>query len=88
MLNNQLPWSHWIADPAERPPRTAIDRVEHHLASTTTAGEAAQEANDLLTRRDELGRTYHDITHYRARALDTDRNQSREQNRDVGLDLS
>ncbi len=85
MLNNHLPWSHRLADPAERPARTAIDRVEHHLASTTAAGEAAQEASDLLNRRDELGRTYHDITHYRARALDADRDRSR--GTDVGLDL-
>lgn len=85
MLNNQLPWSHRLADPAERPARTALDRVEHHLASTTAAGEAAQEANDLLTRRDELGRTYHDITHYRDRVIDTDRERSR--GTDVGLDL-
>ncbi|MGV0740524.1 hypothetical protein ABQF35_29635 [Mycobacterium syngnathidarum] len=57
MLNNQLPWSHRLVGSAERPVRTAIDGAEHHLARTNATGDAAQEANDLLTRRDELGRT-------------------------------
>jgi hypothetical protein len=54
MLHNQLPWAQRIADPADRAKPTAIDRAEHHLASTTDTSTAAQQAPDLLTRRDQL----------------------------------
>jgi conjugative relaxase-like TrwC/TraI family protein len=86
MLHNQLPWAQRIADPADRAKPTAIDRAEHHLASTTDNSPAAQEAHDLLTRRDGLARTYDDMTNYRARTVSTDR--SRQHRSDVELDLS
>lgn len=84
MLHNQLPWAHRIADPADRAKPTAIDRAEHHLASTTAHSATAQDAHDLLTRRDQLARTYDDITNHRARSLHTepDRNRGTE----LGLD--
>ncbi|MBN3459738.1 relaxase domain-containing protein [Mycobacterium sp. DSM 3803] len=87
MLHNQLPWAQSIraadVDPPEQT-RTAIDRVEHHLASTTDTSPAAAEAVRLIERRDDLRREHDYLTGTRGRAT-IDR--SRDRSRDAGLDL-
>lgn len=88
MLHNQLPWAQRIADQPGRAATTptAIDRAEHHLATTNDHGAPAIEATDLLTRRDQLRRNHEYLTADRRPAA-IDREQERTHSRDIGLDL-
>ncbi|MFV8268287.1 MobF family relaxase [Mycolicibacterium peregrinum] len=87
MLHNQLPWAQRIgtADTDQsQQTRTAIDRAEHHLASTTDSSPEATQAADLINRRDALRHEHDYLAGARGRAT-IDR--SRERSRGAGLDL-
>ncbi len=87
VLTTNLPWAQHLGTP--NPNRyqasTALERVEHHLATTTGDSPAHAEAAALLQRRDAVIRHYQyltaDITHSRSSGRD------RSRDRDHGLDL-
>lgn len=85
MLHNQLPWAQRIGTAGtdqSQQARTAIDRAEHHLASTTDTSPEATQAADLINRRDALRHEHDYLAGTRGRAIiDHDRS------RGVGLDL-
>ena len=61
-----------------------MQRVEHHLATTSTAGGAENaEAAQLLNRCDQLLEHYRDLTTDRIRDTSADRSRGR----DRGLEL-
>lgn len=87
MLHNQLPWSQRIGTTdteQSQQARTAIDRAEHHLASTNDTSPEAIQATELINRRDELRHEYDYLAGARGRAT-IDR--GRERGRSAGLDI-
>ena len=77
-------------DPDHRPPRTATERAEHHLATTNTPSPERNRAAELLRQRARVLAELREIAAIPERlAAITERNRTRgrHQNRDAGLEL-
>ncbi|WP_369736410.1 MobF family relaxase [Mycobacterium servetii] len=95
VLDHLLPWAQQLGTPdvSHQRPRTAIERADQHLATTTGVELSKhQAARELLHRRDRLLEHFHDMCRAEER-LDTigarDRTRARNKNRgrDYGLEL-
>jgi len=92
VLSNDLPHTQQLGtpDPERRPPRTAIDRAEHHLAATNAPSPAQNRAVQLLHQRNHVLAHLRDIatTATRLDAIaERDRARGRHQDRGNGLGL-
>jgi hypothetical protein len=87
VLAGQLPWAQQLGTPDPHHPQrgTAMQRTEHHLATTTGADtDQHTQARQLLARRDQLTDHYRSATQ---RSTHHDRDQHRDRDRDTGLEL-
>ena len=81
VLSTNLPWAQHLG-PSECPMATAIERVEHHLATTSGAGRDRERAAELLGRRQEI------LEHYRELTAEHDRScGGNDRGRDIELGL-
>ncbi len=94
VLTNDLPHTQHLGtpDPAQRQPRTAIDRAEHHLAATSAPSPDRNRAAHLLRQRSHALAQLRDIatTADRLDAIakrDRTLTHDRERHRSNGLDL-
>ncbi|MCV7093342.1 AAA family ATPase [Mycobacterium interjectum] len=92
VLSNDLPHTQQLGtpDPERRPPRTAIDRAEHHLAATNAPSPAQNRAVQLLHQRNHVLAHLRDIatTATRLDAIaERDRARGRHQDRGNGIGL-
>jgi conjugative relaxase-like TrwC/TraI family protein len=81
-LANHLPWAQQLG-PSEHPMTTAIERVEHHVATTSGAGPDREHAAELLRRSQRIVERYRELT------ADHDRScggNDRGRDIDLGLD--
>jgi conjugative relaxase-like TrwC/TraI family protein len=62
-LTHQLPWTQHLGtpDPHHQQPHTALDRAEHHLATTNTTSPTGTQATQLLARRNHIMDRLRDI---------------------------
>jgi conjugative relaxase-like TrwC/TraI family protein len=78
VLANNLPWAQQLGQ-SDHTTATAIDRVEHHLATTSSGGPDRQQAAELLQRRRQT------VEHYRHLTADPDRSRERDdRSSDIG----
>jgi uncharacterized membrane protein YccC len=81
VLANNLPWARHLG-PRDHPTATAIDRVAHHLATTSGIDRDREQAAEMLERRQEILERYRELT--------ADHDRSRERNdrdRDIGYGI-
>jgi hypothetical protein len=81
VLANNLPWARHLG-PRDHPTATAIDRVAHHLATTSGTDRDREQAAEMLERRQEILERYRELT--------ADHDRSRERNdrgRDIGYGI-
>ena len=85
VLATNLPWAQQLGTPAPNQQRTAtaMDRAEHHLATTAATDIYHAEAARLLHRRNHLINRYRDLT----KDLSANRAQSTSRDRGSGLEL-
>jgi conjugative relaxase-like TrwC/TraI family protein len=94
VLTNNLPSAQHIGTPDQqhRPPATAIQRAEHHLAVTSGTSAARNQAAQLLDGRNQILDRLYEIADTTAEidaivARQTERERTRGCHRDHGLDL-
>lgn len=92
VLTNDLPHTQHLGntDREHRQPRTAIERAEHHLATTNTPSPEQNRAASLLRERSRVLAELRDIAAVPQRLAEiTERNRarSRDQDRGSGLEL-
>ncbi|HUO38766.1 MAG TPA: AAA family ATPase, partial [Mycobacterium sp.] len=92
VLTNDLPHSQHLGtpDPDHRQPRTAIDRAEHHLATTSATSPDRNRAAQLLRQRNQVLAHLRDIANTTKRLdaiAEQDRARARDHDRGTGLEL-
>ncbi|WP_394373743.1 MobF family relaxase [Mycobacterium avium] len=91
-LDHLLPWAQQLGtpDPAHQRPRSAIERADHHLATTPPGAElpAHHAARDLLRRRDQLLDHFDDMRRFEEQLHEIfERNRARARDQDRGYDF-
>lgn len=92
VLTNAMPHTQHLGtiDPAQRQPRTAIERAEHYLATTSTPSPEHDTASSLLRRRGRILAEVRDIAAVPQRLAEIserNRTRGRDQDRSSGLEL-
>lgn len=78
VLATNLPWALHLG-PRGKTMTTAVDRVEHQLATTSRVCRGRQQGAELLARRRQI------LAHYRELTADHDRSRERnDRGRDIG----